>query len=145
MSDILGAVGIISSAATTTSERAAAAAEAASKVGGPVAVSLATGGALTAADAAAAAAAAEAAGSTGHVLQPLEVMVQLYNLGIVMPTTSSGRSALGASVKHLLLALPGGIMPDAELAESGLEPVLGMMKEAVQWCVLVCMLQWGWV
>lgn len=35
------------------------------------------------------------------------IIVQLRNLGIVLPTTSSSRNALGATVEHLLVSLPG--------------------------------------
>jgi hypothetical protein len=64
---------------------------------------------------------------------PLEVIVQLRNLGVVLPTSSASRSALGATVDHLLLALPGNIMPPSVLADCELPPVADMMDEAIKW------------
>lgn len=126
INDVMGAVGIISSASSKTDEAAAATSAAAAAAGAPAAGAVAGAGVAAsqpgaaaaaavgaaAGEAAAPAAAAAAAGKAGGSadlapLPPLEVMVQLTNVGIVLPTSSSSTGALAASVDELRLALPG--------------------------------------
>ena len=88
---------VVGDAAAGVGQAAAAAAE-------PVAAAAGKGGAAGAAPAAAAAAPV----SLEPQLPPLEIMVQLSNVGVVLPTSSDSTSALGASIDHLLVAMPGG-------------------------------------
>lgn len=39
----------------------------------------------------------------------MEVVVQLQNVGLVVPTSTKSRSALGGQVDHLMIAVPGGL------------------------------------
>ena len=130
INDVMGAVGIISSASSKTEEAAAATSAAAATGGAPAAGAVAAAGVTAshagaaaaaavgaaageaAAPAAAAASATAAAAKPGGSadlapLPPLEVMVQLSNVGIVLPTSSSSTGSLAASVDELRLALPG--------------------------------------
>jgi hypothetical protein len=114
MSDIMGAVDIITSAAATTEDAASRGAEAAAAAGAPLTGALASGGVAAGYAGAAAGAAAEAVAeaavptaAAAATLPGLTVMVQLRNLGLVLPTTSSSTSALYATVDHLMVSLPG--------------------------------------
>lgn len=86
---------VVGDAAAGASHAAAATAE-------PVAAAAAKGGAARGA------AAVAAPVSLEPQLPPLEIMVQLSNVGVVLPTSSDSTSALGASIDHLLVAMPGG-------------------------------------
>ena len=87
---------VVGDAAAGVGQAAATAAE-------PVAAAAGKGGVAGAAPAAAAAPV-----SLEPQLPPLEIMVQLSNVGVVLPTSSDSTSALGASIDHLLVAMPGG-------------------------------------
>ena len=50
-----------------------------------------------------------AGGGGGSKGASLEVVVQLRNVGLVVPCSAKGRSALGGQVDHLLIALPGAL------------------------------------
>lgn len=117
VSDVLGAVSIISSAAKKTEDSAAAAGTAAAAAGAPAAGAVAAeaikGAAAATGEAAAAAVATDLVGAAppARSSPPLEVLIELHNLGIVLPTTAYSSSTLGATVEHLLIALPGGRQP----------------------------------
>lgn len=113
VSDVMGALSIISSAAKQTEDEAGATGAASAAAGAPAAGAAAEavkGAAAAAGDAAAAAATGEAAATPPPARSdpPLEVLIELHNLGVVLPTTAYSSSTLGATVEHLLIALPGG-------------------------------------
>ncbi|RMZ56604.1 hypothetical protein APUTEX25_004768, partial [Auxenochlorella protothecoides] len=59
---------------------------------------------------------------------PLQIVVQLSNVGIVLPTSATSRSVLGAHMEHVLLAIPGDALPASTLEDCNL-PSLGVMVE----------------
>ena len=132
VSDVMGAVSIITSSTTKTEQAPAAVGTTAAAATSPAAAALAEGAdkashagsgvaaaveatigdaaAGTGAAAQAAAAAAQPGGGGGTQepgVLPLETMVQLTNVGVVLPCSSSTTNALGATVEHLVVALPG--------------------------------------
>jgi hypothetical protein len=81
---------------------------------------------------AAAAATAAGLGSQGpHLLPPAEIVVQLHNVGLVLPTSTKSRTVLAGQMDHLMLALPGTAIPDNLLREAQLPSIQQMMEDSV--------------
>ena len=96
VSDVMQAMEIVTSAATRTKDEAKQSAQAVATAGAPV---MAAALQQSAQQAAAAPAAPGA--------KPLELVLQLRNVGLLVPTVSGSRRVLGGSLEHLMLAMPG--------------------------------------
>lgn len=103
VTDVMSAISIITAAASKEEAKAAAAGAGAAAAGAPVVAEAV----VDAAAAAAAPGTAVAAAAEGPPLPPLSIFVRLYNVGIVLPTTSASSGTLGATLDQLIVALPG--------------------------------------
>jgi hypothetical protein len=63
--------------------------------------------------------------------KPLDVVVQLQNVGIVVPTARTTRTVLAAHLDHLMLAVPGSALPSQLLQDADLPSVEGMLQESL--------------
>lgn len=63
--------------------------------------------------------------------KPLDVVVQLQNVGIVVPTARTTRTVLAAHLDHLMLAVPGSALPSQLLQDADLPSVDGMLQESL--------------
>lgn len=97
VADIMSAVQIITTTKDRTAKEAKPAAAAEQQQGG--------GGSSGPAGAASPAASKPGGEPGGR----MEVVVQLQNVGLVVPTSTKSRSALGGQVDHLMIAVPGGL------------------------------------
>lgn len=62
--------------------------------------------------------------------KPLEVMIQLRNLDIVIPTNAATRGALAGQVEHIVLAIPGTAISANLFEDAELPNLRGMLEES---------------
>lgn len=87
------------------------------------------------AGAAAAAAAAEPspplANTSTDGSKPLEIVLQLHNAGIVLPTGTNTRTVLSGNLDHAMLAVPGKALPETLLGEAELPSLDSIVEESL--------------
>jgi hypothetical protein len=66
-----------------------------------------------------------------NVDKPLEVVVQLRNVGIVVPTAATTRKVLAANLEHFMLAIPGSALPSTLLEDVEVPDVDEMVAESL--------------
>lgn len=63
--------------------------------------------------------------------KPLEVVLQLENVGIIVPTGTTTRTVLSGEIEHLMLAAPGSALPRELLERSQLPTMEQMLEESL--------------
>lgn len=63
--------------------------------------------------------------------KPMEIVVQLRNVGLILPTSTSTKSVLAAKLDHFMLAMPVNALPVTLLEEAQLPSVSDMLRESI--------------
>jgi hypothetical protein len=62
---------------------------------------------------------------------PLEVIIQVQNIEVLLPTSAESRRVLGVQIDEIVLSVPGDVMPSAVLDAAELPSVDEMVEESV--------------
>jgi hypothetical protein len=63
--------------------------------------------------------------------KPLEIVVQLHNAGIIIPTGTTTRTVLAGNLDHAMLAVPGKALPETLLGEAELPSLDSIVEESL--------------
>ncbi|KAL4553401.1 hypothetical protein Ndes2526B_g03263 [Nannochloris sp. 'desiccata'] len=63
--------------------------------------------------------------------KPLEIVLQLHNAGIIVPTGTTTRTVLACNLDHAMLAVPGKAMPETLLGEAELPSLDSIVEESL--------------
>ncbi len=88
-------------------------------------------GTTTAAAAAEVTAPPSAAAPSANGAKPLEIVVQLHNAGLIIPTGTTTRTVLAGNLDHAMLAVPGKAMPETLLGEAELPSLDSIVEESL--------------
>lgn len=69
--------------------------------------------------------------TTTNGAKPLEIVLQLHNAGIIVPTSTATRTVLAANLDHAMLAVPGKAMPPTLLGEAELPSLDSIVEESL--------------
>lgn len=134
VADIMDAVGIIGSALTRTKAAGTKQPAPGPQVSGSPqkAAAGASSGAGAGADGASPAPRTGATGSADLLVdKPLEFVVQLQNVGIVVPTGETTRTVLSGQLEQLTFAMPGHALPPTMLQKAALPGLDTMLAESL--------------
>jgi len=62
---------------------------------------------------------------------PLNLVIQLHNSTILLPTSSNSRTVLAGHIDHLLLGIPGYVIPSSVLEDAELPMLNDMIQESL--------------
>jgi hypothetical protein len=63
--------------------------------------------------------------------KPLEIVIQLHNAGLIVPTGTTTRTVLAGNLDHAMLAVPGKAMPETLLGEAELPSLDSIVEESL--------------